>query len=95
MSKAPWASINQVSGPSPYVRELVEAINATLDQVKGKVDQKKYVRNLLDKAANLVLAKFTAALVKSRPLREIGAEQVSPRGWLGVSGITGSSFFSS
>lgn len=51
-------------------------IEQVADVIKPLVEQKKYLRNLFDKACSLVLTKFTNALVKSRPLKEIGAEQL-------------------
>jgi len=47
-----------------------------VETVSPLVDQKKYLRNFMDKAASAVFAKFTNALVKSRPLKETGAEQL-------------------
>lgn len=76
MSRIAWANLSLVSGNSPYVDDLVQAIEHVVDTVKPLIDQKKYLRNLFDKAAGLVFAKFTNALVRSRPLKEIGAEQV-------------------
>ncbi|KAH8119366.1 Vps53-like protein, partial [Phellopilus nigrolimitatus] len=76
MSKTSWASIDNVSGPSQYVADLTKAIGQVVDTINPLVEQKKYLRNFYDKAAALVLARFTNALVRNRPLREIGAEQL-------------------
>ncbi|EPQ57099.1 hypothetical protein GLOTRDRAFT_137518 [Gloeophyllum trabeum ATCC 11539] len=76
MTRTSWANLNQVSGQSPYVPDLVNAIEQVVDMVKPMVEQKKYFRNFLDKASSLILTRFTNALVKSRPLKEIGAEQL-------------------
>ncbi|KAJ6500190.1 Vps53-like protein [Mycena vitilis] len=76
MARCPWATLKQVSGQSAYTVDLVNAIEQVVESVKPLVEQKKYLRNFLDKASSLVLAKFTNALVKSRPLKEIGAEQL-------------------
>lgn len=96
MSRSSWATLKQVSGPSPYTADLVSAVDQVVESVKPLIEQKKYLRNFLDKACrsefllfcvnldanyeiiSLILAKFTNSLVKSRPLREIGAEQVTP-----------------
>lgn len=37
-----------------------------------------FVQNLSSPFSSLILVKFTHALVKSRPLKETGAEQVRP-----------------
>ncbi|KAI0358545.1 hypothetical protein OH77DRAFT_1420941 [Trametes cingulata] len=76
LSRTPWATVKHVSGQSAYVEPLVKTIEEVAETVKPLVEQKKYLRNFFDKAANAVLAKFTNALVKSRPLLEIGAEQL-------------------
>lgn len=76
LSRVNWSMTNQVTGYSAYVDDLVKIIEQVADQIKHLVEQKKFVRNFLDKACGLVLTRFTNALVKSRPLREIGAEQL-------------------
>ncbi|KAJ7346960.1 Vps53-like protein [Mycena albidolilacea] len=76
MSRSSWATLKQVSGQSAYTVDLVNAVEQVVDSVKPLVEQKKYLRNFLDKACSLILAKFTNCLVKSRPLKEIGAEQL-------------------
>ena len=76
MSRLTWANLSLVSGNSPYVDDLVQAVEHVADIVKPLIDQKKYLKNLFDKVAGLIIAKFTNALVRSRPLKEIGEEQV-------------------
>ncbi|EIW83097.1 hypothetical protein CONPUDRAFT_121483 [Coniophora puteana RWD-64-598 SS2] len=76
MSRTSWSSLNQVTGPSQHITGLARNIEQVADVIKPLVEQKKYLRNLFDKACSLVLTKFTNALVKSRPLMEIGAEQL-------------------
>jgi len=100
MSRANWSSLNQVSGQSPYVGDLVKTTEQVVEVIKPLMEQKKYLRNFLDKTcryvvntsasslqntfdvtdnlifSSLLLIKFTNALVRSRPLKEIGAEQV-------------------
>ncbi|OSX65954.1 hypothetical protein POSPLADRAFT_1177410 [Postia placenta MAD-698-R-SB12] len=76
MTRTSWASLKSVSGQSAYIDDLVGAVEQVVDTVRPLVEQKKYLRNFLDKASSSVFAKFTNALVKSRPLKEIGAEQV-------------------
>lgn len=76
MSRSNWSSLNQVSGQSSYVGDLVKTAEQIVEVIKPLVEQKKYLRNLLDKVCSLLLIKFTNALVRSRPLKEIGAEQL-------------------
>ncbi|OSD06968.1 hypothetical protein PYCCODRAFT_1431153 [Trametes coccinea BRFM310] len=76
LSRTAWSTMKHVSGQSAYVEPLVKAVEEVAETVKPLIEQKKYLRNFFDKAANAVLAKFTNALVKSRPLMEIGAEQL-------------------
>ncbi|TFK53541.1 hypothetical protein OE88DRAFT_1655697 [Heliocybe sulcata] len=76
LTRTTWSTVNQVSGQSPYVTDLVAGIEGVVDAVRPMIEQKKYWRNFLDKASSLILTRFTNALVKSRPLKEIGAEQL-------------------
>ncbi|KAH9484873.1 Vacuolar protein sorting-associated protein 53-like protein [Psilocybe cubensis] len=76
LSRMSWSSINQVSGPSPYTGELVKSAEQVVEYIKPRIEQKKYLRNIFDKASSIILVKFTNSLVRSRPLKEIGAEQL-------------------
>ncbi|KAG9000397.1 Vacuolar protein sorting-associated protein 53 [Tulasnella sp. JGI-2019a] len=76
MLRTQWGALTTVSGESPYVANMVRAVDTVISSVRTRVEQKKYLRNFYDKAANLLITKFTNSLVKSRPLKEIGAEQV-------------------
>ncbi|KAF8583856.1 hypothetical protein K439DRAFT_1617197 [Ramaria rubella] len=76
MQRTSWTSLEHVSGESSYIGELVGAVQEVVATVRDHVEPKKYLRNFYDKAASLILAKFTNTLVKSRPLKETGAEQV-------------------
>jgi len=76
MSRVNWGAISQVTGQSPFMDDITQASEQVAESIKPLVEQKKYLRNFLDKASSLLLTRFTNALVKSRPLREIGAEQL-------------------
>lgn len=54
LSRTPWATIKLVSGQSPYVQDLSNAIEQVAEAVKPLIEQKKYVRNFFDKAARYV-----------------------------------------
>jgi hypothetical protein len=74
--KTPWRDLDNVSGRSAYIVDLVGSIKEVAECVRSRVDSKKYIRNFADKATGLVMARFTQAVVKSRPLKKIGAEQI-------------------
>ncbi|KAJ3505368.1 hypothetical protein NLJ89_g7457 [Agrocybe chaxingu] len=76
LSRTSWPTVNQVSGQSPYTTDLVKAADQVVETIKPLVEQKKYLRNFFDKASSVILVKFTNSLVRSRPLKEIGAEQL-------------------
>ncbi|KAF9479029.1 hypothetical protein BDN70DRAFT_921489 [Pholiota conissans] len=76
LARTSWSTVNQVSGPSPYTGDLVKAAEQVIELIKPLIEQKKYLRNLFDKASSIILVKFTNSLVRSRPLKEIGAEQL-------------------
>ena len=54
MSKTPWTSIANVSGPSQYVLELVKTVDSFMSILNPLVEHKKYLRNFHDKAAAYV-----------------------------------------
>ncbi|KIJ18544.1 hypothetical protein PAXINDRAFT_71265 [Paxillus involutus ATCC 200175] len=76
MSRVNWGAISQVTGHSPFIDDIIQVTEQVTEVIKPLVEQKKYLRNFFDKACSLILMRFTNALVKSRPLREIGAEQL-------------------
>ena len=51
LSRTSWPTINQVSGPSPYTAELVKCAEQVVELIKPLIEQKKYLRNLFDKAS--------------------------------------------
>lgn len=59
MSRTAWGSQNQVTGPSPYSGELVKAAEQLIESIKPLIEQKKYLRNLLDKASRCVFLRFS------------------------------------
>lgn len=76
LGRTSWSSVSQVSGPSAYTGDLVKAAEQMTELIKPLIEQKKYLRNFFDKACSLILVKFTNSFVRSRPLKEIGAEQL-------------------
>jgi hypothetical protein len=51
MARTAWPTLNQVSGQSIYVAELAAAVEGIIDAIKPLIEQKKYLRNLFDKAS--------------------------------------------
>ncbi|KAG9316811.1 Vps53-like protein [Chiua virens] len=76
MSRVNWGAMNHVTGHSAFMDDITQATEQVTELIKPLVEQKKYLRNFFDKASSLLLMRFTNALVKNRPLKEIGAEQV-------------------
>jgi hypothetical protein len=93
--KTPWKDLENVSGRSAYVVDLVSSIKQVAEVVRSRVEAKKYIKNFADKAVGyvyrtqcdwgivltddrVVITRFTGAVIKSRPLKRVGAEQVSP-----------------
>ncbi|KLT40600.1 hypothetical protein CC85DRAFT_287322 [Cutaneotrichosporon oleaginosum] len=74
--KTPWRDLENVSGRSAYIVDLVGSIKEVAECVRTRIESKKYIRNFADKAVGLVIARFTQAVIKSRPLKKIGAEQI-------------------
>lgn len=51
MGRTAWPTLNQVSGQSAYVADLVTAVEGVVDAVRPLVEQKKYLKNLFDKTS--------------------------------------------
>ncbi|KAG9094172.1 Vacuolar protein sorting-associated protein 53 [Ceratobasidium sp. 392] len=75
--KSNWSAIENVSGTSSWANEFATSLDTLEETVHAKIEPKKYVRSFCDKAANVLVTKFTNALVKSRPIKGLGGEQVS------------------
>lgn len=48
--RSPWANLDNVSGRSAYVVDLVGSIKQVAEIVRTRVEGKKYIRNFADKA---------------------------------------------
>jgi hypothetical protein len=48
--KTPWIHLENVSGRSAYVVDLVGSIKQVAEMVRARVESKKYIRNFADKA---------------------------------------------
>ncbi|WWC89216.1 uncharacterized protein L201_004134 [Kwoniella dendrophila CBS 6074] len=74
--KTPWMHLENVSGRSAYIVDLVSSIKQVAEVVRTRVEGKKYIRNFADKAVGVIITRFTQSVIKSRPLKKIGAEQI-------------------
>ncbi|KAJ9106321.1 hypothetical protein QFC21_001467 [Naganishia friedmannii] len=74
--KTPWMNLENVSGRSAYVVDLVGSIRQVADLVRERIEQKRHMRSFADRAVGVISNRFTASVVKSRPLKKIGAEQI-------------------
>ncbi|CAE6494139.1 unnamed protein product [Rhizoctonia solani] len=71
-----WGSIDTITGPSAWVEELGTATASVSQVIHDKIEPKKYVRSFCDRASNALVTRFTNALVKSRPIKGLGGEQL-------------------
>lgn len=51
LARTQWPAQRQVSGPAPYVGDLVRAVESVVELARPAVEGKKYLRNWLDKAS--------------------------------------------
>ena len=51
LARTAWSTISLVSGQSAYVDDLIHAIENVMKTTKPLVEQKRYLRNFLDKAS--------------------------------------------
>jgi vacuolar protein sorting-associated protein 53 len=54
LSRTSWANHNHVTGPSPFVEDLVNAVESFSEMIRPLVEGKKYHRNFFDKASGYV-----------------------------------------
>lgn len=52
--KTPWRDLENVSGRSAYIVDLVGSIKQVAEVVRARVESKKYIRNFSDKAVGYV-----------------------------------------
>lgn len=76
MLRTPWKDLENVSGRSAYIVDLVGSVKEIAAVVGTRIASPKYIRNFSDKCVNLIMGRFTSAIVRSRPLKKIGAEQL-------------------
>ncbi|KAK1924299.1 Vps53-like protein [Papiliotrema laurentii] len=74
--KTPWMHLENVSGRSAYIVDLVGSVKQIAEVVRARIESKKYIRNFADKAVGVVILRLTQSVIKSRPLKKIGAEQI-------------------
>ncbi|CAE6346086.1 unnamed protein product [Rhizoctonia solani] len=74
--KLNWGAIETVTGPSAWVEELGAATASVSQVIHDKIEPKKYVRSFCDRASNALVTRFTNAVVKSRPIKGLGGEQL-------------------
>lgn len=51
MLKTQWGMLSTVTGESPYIADLLKAVDTVVGTIRTRVEQKKYLRNFYDKAA--------------------------------------------
>jgi hypothetical protein len=66
--KTPWRDLENVSGRSAYVVDLVSSIKQVAEVVRGRVEGKVYIRNFADKAVGYV--HLTLRFARSRVVRD-------------------------
>jgi len=54
MSRVNWGMMNDVTGHSPFMDDITQSTEHVAELIKPLVEQKKYLRNFLDKASRLV-----------------------------------------
>jgi len=52
--KTPWMHLENVSGRSAYIVDLVGSIKQIAEVVRARLESKKYIRNFADKAVGCV-----------------------------------------
>lgn len=78
MSRSNWSNLNQVSGQSHYVGDLVKAAEQAVENIKPLIEQKKYLRNFLDKVCRCVVHSFSFFGWHQLPLETNSGQSTGP-----------------
>ena len=77
MRNTGWSKLQGVNDQSPYVAELLQRVNARSRVILAMLHKQQYARAFCDNLVELLASTYTANLIQSRPISEVGAEQVS------------------
>lgn len=79
MSRLNWSTMNHVTGHSPFMNDITQATEQVAEFIKPLVEQKKYLKNFLDKASRSVLRPISENRLTTPSQRSFNAVHECPR----------------
>ncbi|KAG4305889.1 hypothetical protein PORY_000799 [Pneumocystis oryctolagi] len=76
MIKIDWSQLKNIVDQSAYVVGIISVLKDTSKKIIEKIPIEKFVRTFCDKTVELFLDSFIFYITRSRPISEIGAEQM-------------------
>lgn len=76
MRNTPWSKLENVGDHSTYVTELLRHVKEGSAEVLKHLHKQQYARAFCDNLVDLLATAYVANIVQSKPISEVGAEQM-------------------
>lgn len=76
MRNTPWSKLESVGDQSTYVAELLRHVKDTSSEILKCLHKQQYARAYCDGLVDQMATAYVANIVQSRPISEVGAEQL-------------------
>lgn len=76
MRNTPWSKLESVGDQSTYVAELLRHVKETSSEILKSLHKQQYARAFCDNLVDLMANAYIANIVQSKPISEVGAEQM-------------------
>lgn len=76
MRNVGWARMETVGDQSPYVAEITTRLREQVSEYMDMIHKQQYARAFCDNVVELLATAFTANTMQSKPISEVGAEQL-------------------
>ncbi|KAF2869481.1 Vps53-like protein [Massariosphaeria phaeospora] len=76
MRNTPWSKLESVGDQSTYVAELLRQVKNTSAEILKCLHKQQYARAFCDNLVDLMANTYIANIVQSKPISEVGAEQM-------------------
>lgn len=76
MRNTPWSKLESVGDQSSYVAELLRHIKETSSEILKYLHKQQYARAFCDNLVDQMATAYISNIVQSRPISEVGAEQM-------------------
>ncbi|XPS70454.1 Vacuolar protein sorting-associated protein 53 [Ascochyta lentis] len=76
MRNTPWSKLESVGDQSTYVAELLRHVKETSADILKSLHKQQYARAFCDNLVDLMANAYIANIIQSKPISEVGAEQM-------------------